>query len=543
MAVRILMAQMQATLGDVKRNGKKILNLMEEAVQKGADILLTPELSLCGYPPEDLIERREFLENCADELHRLTKASERFPSLTSIVGFPEITESRPFNSVAVIHAGKVVAIYRKACLPNYGVFDERRYFRVEEVPQPVTFTVKGHVFGVCICEDVWFKEPAQRAKKAGAQTLLVPNASPYEGGKLDSRIKVIRENLISQGLSVVYVNEAGGQDEILFDGRSMAMDQDGLKALLPAFEESGEVVEIGSDNRFTSTVIEPPQSTIEELYKALVTGLRSYYLTNGFKGIVLGLSGGIDSALVAKISVDAIGKDKVEAVMMPSAYTADMSREDAEKLAKNLGIRYEVIAIAPAFSAFNAMLKDRFEGFGVDVTEENLQARIRGTLLMAISNKTGKLLTATGNKSEMAVGYSTLYGDLAGGYAPIKDVWKTEVFALCRYINERAGYPLIPTRIITRPPSAELREDQKDEDSLPPYPVLDAILSSYVEKGASPEDIIQSGYDPETVKKVLAMLQRAEYKRRQSPIGTKVSKVAFGRDWRYPVSNSYKPLD
>lgn len=543
MTIRILMAQMQVVLGDIKGNGRKILNLMEEAVQKGADVLLTPELSLCGYPPEDLIERREFLEDCAEELRQLREASGRFPTLTTIVGFPEITEDRPFNSVAVIRAGEVQSIYRKACLPNYGVFDERRYFRVEDMPRPVTFTVRGHVFGVCICEDVWFREPAERAKQAGVQTLLVPNASPYEGGKLESRVKVIKENIISQGLNIVYVNEAGGQDEILFDGRSMAMDREGIKALLPAFEESSAVVEIDGDNRFTSPLIEPPQNNIGELYKALVTGLRSYYVANGFKGIVLGLSGGIDSALVAKISVDAIGKDKVEAVMMPSAYTADMSREDAEELAKNLEIRYEIIPISPAFHAFNDMLRDRFVGYETDVTEENLQARIRGTLLMAISNKTGKLLTATGNKSEMAVGYSTLYGDLAGGYAPIKDVWKTEVFALCRFINEKAGYPLIPTRIITRPPSAELREDQKDEDSLPPYSALDPILSSYVEKGASPEEIIRAGYDKEMVKKVLAMLQRAEYKRRQGPIGTKVSKVAFGRDWRYPVSNSYKPLD
>lgn len=543
MTVRILMAQMQVTLGDIKGNGRKIVDLMEEAVQKGADVLLTPELSICGYPPEDLIERREFLEDCAAELRQITKESQRFPNLTTIVGFPEITEDKPFNSAAVIHAGSVQAIYRKACLPNYGVFDERRYFRVEETPQPVTFTVKGHVFGICICEDIWFSEPVKRAKEAGAQTLLVPNASPYEGGKLPLRIETIKKNILSQDLNVVYVNEAGGQDEILFDGFSLAMDRDKIQVLLPAFEESTAVVEIEANNRIVPSLQVMPPNILEERYKALVTGLRSYYLANGFKGIVLGLSGGIDSALVAKLAVDAIGKEKVEAVMMPSAYTADMSQEDAKQLAENLGIRYEVIPIAPAFQAFNAMLQDRFEGYETDVTEENLQARIRGTLLMAISNKTGKLLVATGNKSEMSVGYSTLYGDLAGGYAPIKDVWKTEIFALCEYINEQAGYPLIPTRIIKRPPSAELRPDQKDEDSLPPYRILDGIASKYVEGGLSPEEIIKSGYDREMVKKVLAMLQRAEYKRRQSPIGTKVSKVAFGRDWRYPVSNSYKPLD
>ncbi len=536
-AAKIVLVQMGAVVGDLEGNSEKILSACK--LYPDADIAVTPELSICGYPPEDLIFHDRFLQDCQKAVLSLAKELKSMPQMHVLVGYPLKEGKNVFNVVSVLKNGQIVCTYKKHFLPNYGVFDERRYFTASDSEKGVIFTVKGVNYGINICEDIWHKDAPQKAKDAGAQILLIPNASPYEKGKSDIRFEVIQNNVTALGLDAVYVNMTGAQDEILFDGRSLFCDGNGKTFQLSSFAAETVAVDV-----LKGHVVVPKENRrkedIGDFYKALVTGLSSYISNNRFKGVVLGLSGGVDSALVLKISVDAVGADKVEAVLMPSRYTSDMSCTDAQQLANNLGVKHVTIPIEPAFKAFEGMLAKEFAGFAEDVTEENLQARIRGMILMAISNKKGYIVATTGNKSEMGVGYSTLYGDLAGGFAVIKDVYKTEVYKLCRWINETSAKPVFPENILTRAPSAELKPNQKDQDSLPEYPILDAILKLYLEDKTDPEEIIRKGFSKDDVLKTLRLVKRAEYKRRQAPIGPKVTSVAFGKDWRYPIVNKYK---
>ncbi|WP_302295969.1 NAD+ synthase [Parasutterella excrementihominis] len=535
--VVVSMAQLNQTAGDLEGNFKRIAEAAEKA--KHSDILVTPELSLCGYPPEDLLFLDSFLEDCAKKLNELVEYSTRFPKLHILAGYPLKEAGRLYNVVSVILNGKILLTYRKKNLPNYGVFDEERYFTPggEDV---CTFDVGDTRFGVNICEDIWFPEAPSQAKEQGAQVLLIANASPFEEGKEEQRLNMVRRHVNAIGMDACYVNMCGAQDEIVFDGETFACSADEVLARAPHMKESLLSVEVRK-GRICRGEDSQPLSDWAVLYEALVVSMRDYINKNGFKGVVLGLSGGVDSALVLKIAVDAVGNDKVLAVMMPSVYTSSLSRGDAAKLASRLGVRLETISIQGGYTAFEFMLAKQFNGMPHDVTEENLQARIRGVILMAISNKFGSMVATTGNKSEMAVGYSTLYGDLAGGFAVIKDVYKTQVYALCRWINECSKEnPVFPETILTRAPSAELRENQKDQDSLPDYSVLDEILRRFIEDREGPEEIVAAGFDRAVVDKVLRMVSRAEYKRRQSPIGPKVTKVAFGRDWRFPVTNKYR---
>lgn len=533
----VSMAQLDLTAGDLAGNRKKIIEAIEKS--READILVTPELSLSGYPPEDLLFLPNFINDCKNSLDELVSMSTKWPRLHILVGLPLAEEGSLYNAVCVIKNGEVIARYRKQKLPNYGVFDEARYFDAASNEASV-FWVGETCFGINICEDVWFSEPPMLAKKAGAQILLIPNASPYEVDKNAKRLRAIRDNVLSIGLEAVYVNVVGGQDEIVFDGLSFACSDQGRLIAAKAFEEDVTFV------HFNGKQLSPDQGSsaetfgdIQNLYRALVISLRDYVYKNGFDGVVLGLSGGVDSALCLKTSVDALGADKVLAVMMPSVFTSSLSREDAQKLSDRLGVRLITISIQEAYSAFENMLSDEFDGLPKDVTEENLQARIRGMILMALSNKFGRLVVTTGNKSEMAVGYSTLYGDLAGGFAILKDIYKTTVYKLCNWLNSQSREPVFPETVLTRAPSAELRENQKDEDSLPPYDVLDRILKLHIEGRKDEKEIVSEGFEPDVVKKVLALVHKAEYKRRQAPIGPKVTSVAFGRDWRFPVTNRY----
>ncbi len=532
----VILIQIEAVVGDLEGNCGKILEACGKFPE--ADIAVSPELSVCGYPPEDLIFHESFLRDCEAKVRELAEELKAFPRMHVLVGYPLARDGKVFNAVSVLNNGRILLTHRKTFLPNYGVFDERRYFSVPESQQAAVFEVKGTKFGINICEDVWHPDAPRLAKEAGAEVLLIPNASPYEKGKSDLRFKVIADNVTGIGLDAVYVNMTGAQDEIVFDGRSFVCDSQGRIREMASFKEETAEVLIRENKVFVAEE-KRTEEGLAHFYQALVTGLAEYVRNNRFKGVVLGLSGGVDSALVLKIAVDALGADKVEAVLMPSRYTSEMSVTDAEELAGNLGVRSVIIPIEPAFKAFKSMLSGEFEGYGEDVTEENLQARIRGMILMAISNKKGLMVATTGNKSEMAVGYSTLYGDLAGGFAVIKDVYKTEVYELCRWINEISEKRVFPENILTRAPSAELRPDQKDQDSLPEYSVLDAILKLYLEQKAEPEKIIESGFSKEDVLKTLRLVKRSEYKRRQAPIGSKMTAVAFGKDWRYPIVNRY----
>lgn len=535
--VIVSMAQLNQTAGDLEGNYRRILEAAEQS--QDADIVMTPELSLCGYPPEDLLFLDSFIEDCESYLNKLLTESSRFPNLYLLVGSPLKEKDKLYNAVFVIHNGSILLTYKKKNLPNYGVFDEDRYF-VSGETECCVFSVKGVKFGLNICEDVWFADAPAQAKEQGAQVLLIANASPYEENKAQSRLEMVRNHVNALGMDACYVNLCGAQDEMVFDGSSFAASAGKVLACAPHMSESILRVEVLDGKILPGVVAKQPQP-IERLYSALVMSLRDYVNKNNFKGVVLGLSGGVDSALVLKIAVDAVGKDKVLAVMMPSVYTSALSRTDAAELARRLGVRLETISIQEGYSAFEFMLAKQFDGKPKDTTEENLQARIRGVILMAISNKFGSMVATTGNKSEMAVGYSTLYGDLAGGFAVIKDVYKTQVYELCRWINEtNFEGPVFPETILTRAPSAELREDQKDQDSLPEYAVLDEILRRFIEGRQGPKEIAAAGFDAQTVGKVLSMVKRAEYKRRQAPIGPKVTKVAFGRDWRFPVTNKYR---
>jgi NAD+ synthase/NAD+ synthase (glutamine-hydrolysing) len=532
MPLKIAIAQINATVGDLSGNAARIADFAERAAAQGADLVLTPELALCGYPPEDLLLREDFYAACERELDLLAS---RVRGVALLVGHPLTRDGASFNAATLIDDGRRVATYCKQRLPNYEVFDEERYFDSGEVPCIVT--LKGVRCGINICADVWEAGTADQAREAGAEVLLVLNASPYHIGKQATRTDVLRQRIAATGLPVVYANLVGGQDELVFDGGSFALDSRGeIRCQLPRFEETLAIVEIENGEPLPGII--DAQTPIEaEVYQALVVGVRDYIGKNGFPGALIGLSGGIDSALTLCIAVDALGADKVRAVMMPSPYTAEISLADSREMIRLLGVRYDEIAIAPAMQTFASMLEKEFAGLSPDTTEENLQARIRGMILMALSNKTGSLVLTTGNKSEMAVGYCTLYGDMAGGFAVIKDIFKTLVYRLAHFRNT-ISYA-IPERIITRPPSAELKPNQTDQDSLPPYEVLDAIVEAYMENDQSPREIIAMGYAEADVRRVVRLLKISEYKRRQSPVGIRVTQRGFGKDWRYPITNRY----
>jgi NAD+ synthase (glutamine-hydrolysing) len=541
MTAKVAIVQMNSTVGDIAGNRVKIFEAARRAAEAGADVVLTPELSLVGYPPEDLLLRNAFYAKTREALAGLAADLAAFPDLHVVVGHP-LMEPGPgngdgarYNAASVLVHGKVLGTYRKHDLPNTTVFDEKRYF--ESADDTLVFAVKGTRFGVNICEDTWFPHAPARARAAGAEVLLVPNGSPYHMNKQHQRYEVMRENVVAQGLALVYANLVGGQDELIFDGHSFVMDAQGaLCAQLQHFEEDFRIVEFDGARPLAQPLPEP-LSLEAQVYQALVLGVRDYIGKNGFPGVLIGMSGGVDSALTLAIAVDALGADRVRAVMMPSQYTADISWLDSREMVGRLGVRYDEIPIGACFDAYRSTLAQEFAGLKEDATEENIQARIRGTLLMALSNKHGSIVLTTGNKSEMAVGYCTLYGDMAGGFAVIKDIAKTLVYRLCDYRNSVSE--AIPRRILTRGPSAELRENQLDQDSLPPYEVLDPIMRMYMEENHSIAEIVEAGFQPADVARVTRLIKINEYKRRQSPVGIRVTHRGFGRDWRYPITSRF----
>ncbi len=558
---KLAIAQINATVGDIDGNAKRIVDAARAAHAQGAALVLSPELGLTGYPPEDLLLRPAFMQACTQALAAMARALADCKGLAVVVGHPHQFGSsgdvrtkstavpQRFNAASVLRDGVVVATYCKRELPNYQVFDERRYFASgrDAGQGAVVVQAGGTRFGLLICEDAWFDEPARAARDAGAEALCVLNASPFHLDKADEREARMGQRARAVGLPLVYSHLVGGQDEIVFDGASFAVDANGTVAMrMPIFEEQVGLVDVTADGAVKG-VIAPRPSVEAQAWAALVLGVRDYVGKNGFPGAIIGLSGGIDSALVLAIAVDALGADRVRTVMMPSPYTADISWIDARDMATRVGVRYDEIAIAPMFDAFRASLSPQFQGLDEDTTEENIQARIRGTLLMALSNKSGWIVLTTGNKSEMATGYCTLYGDMAGGFAVIKDVAKTLVYRLAQWKNEQAnalasgGFgAVIPERIITRPPSAELKPDQTDQDSLPPYDVLDDILAQYMEDDRSIDQIVASGHDHATVERIAKLIRVNEYKRRQAPVGIRITHRAFGRDWRYPITSKFR---
>jgi len=538
--LRCVMAQLNLVVGDVDGNTSRIVAAAHEARDRwGADVVLLPELAVSGYPPEDLLFHSGMRTQVTHSIERLRR---EVRGITLIAGYPEYVGARIFNAAIVIRDGAVLANHRKACLPNYRVFDEKRYFTPGT--DPTVVELKGVKAGVLVCEDVWDPQPAAQARAAGAQVLLVINASPYEVGKQTQREQQVgRSRVAETGIPLVFLNLIGGQDELVFDGNSFVMDAKGeVSFRAPAFTEGMYVVDLAVDAAGVVTPVPgdivPLQGQEESVYGALVQGTRDYVDKHRFPGVVLGLSGGIDSALTLCIAVDALGADRVHSVAMPSRYTSQMSRDDAALQAMRLHVKHSEISIEGMFQATLAALQEEFAGRPPDTAEENIQSRCRGVLLMGISNKTGRMLLTTGNKSEMAVGYATLYGDMAGGFAPIKDCSKLLVYRLCAWRNAQS--PAIPLRVIERPPSAELRPDQKDTDSLPPYEILDPILEAFIEEDLSVDQITARGFDRKTVGRILDLVKRNEYKRRQAPPGVRVSGRAFGRDWRYPITSGYK---
>ncbi|GAC1400837.1 MAG: NAD+ synthase [Chloroflexota bacterium] len=578
--LRVALAQLNSTVGALRHNGDRIIDGIRRAESMDADVVAFPELALTGYPPEDLVLKPEFIADNVRELHRV---AESVGDITAVVGFVDTDGGDIFNAAAVIQNGQIVGRYHKFFLPNYSVLDEQRYFKAGT--EWAVYVVRGVKIGITICEDIWYPiGPGTLQSMAGAEVIVNINSSPFRSGKHNQRARMVATRAQDELSYVCYVNMVGGQDELIFEGASMIYDQDGETiAQGNFFDEDFLLADLDADAVFSARlhdtrrrqmilspeVFAAPGRTIEtplacpadrelrpsipqhcrrvltgaeEMYGALVLGTRDYLRKSGFTTAVIGLSGGIDSSLTAAVAVDALGAENVLGVSMPSRYSSKGSRTDAERLARNLGIRCITIPIENAFAAYLDMLAGVFDGLDPDLTEENLQARIRGNILMALTNKLGGLVLTTGNKSEMAVGYSTLYGDLAGGYAVLKDVFKTTVFELARYCNTAAEREIIPHAVIEKPPSAELRPDQRDEDSLPPYPILDAILEMYVEDDRSSSDIVAHGFDPVTVTRVINLVEHSEYKRRQAPPGPRITTRAFGKDRRLPIVNKYLDL-
>lgn len=538
-SIQLALAQINLCVGDIEKNTFQIIENIHLAKEKhSADIVIFPELAITSYPPEDLLLRPALHSQIKNSLKDICRVSN---GIDVIISYPLLLEDKLYNSCSLVRDKEIKATYHKHHLPNYGVFDEKRYF--EAGSETVIFDLHGVPTTLSICEDIWEAAPCQKAKNEGAKLIININASPFHSGKV-----VIRENLLKlraqeSGLDIIYTNLVGGQDELVFEGDSMAVNNVGKTIFrAPQFEEGLYIVSYSESHKDRFSVpdnfVYRALSQEESIYKALVLGVKDYVYKNGFKGAIIGLSGGIDSALTLCIAVDALGAENVEVLIMPSQFTAPMSNEDAQSQAETLGVRFNKIPISEPVAEFNKLLKSRFKNLPADTTEENIQARCRGILLMALSNKTGELVLTTGNKSEMAVGYSTLYGDMAGGFAPLKDIPKGMVFKLANWINK--NQQIIPQRVIDRPPSAELRENQKDEDSLPPYEVLDPILERYIELDQSPSEIIESGFDAEIVNQVVSLIDRNEYKRRQAAPGVRISERAFGRDRRYPITSGYK---
>ena len=535
---KIALAQFSPVVGDIDANVQKMIDQANEATKQNADLIVFPELSTIGYRAEDLFLRPSLTKRSENAF----KALSQVKNIVMVFGFVNQTEDgQRYNSAAVMKDGQILGIYNKQNLPNYSVFDEKRYF--SEGHQHLVFEYLGHKFGVLICEDVWSLPTVQQLAKLNVETALVLNASPYEVGKPQHRVATMSELAKQLNINLVYTNQVGGQDDLIFDGTSFVVNNSGTIATQAAtFKEELLIAEYEIENKaFKQGSIAPALDTMAEIYQSLVVATRDYVTRSGFPGVILGLSGGIDSALTLAIAVDAIGADKVQAVMMPYTYTAQISVEDAAEQAKNMGVTFGIAEINPIVNSFMQTLYPFFGNSPADATEENLQARSRGTLLMGLSNKFGNLVLSTGNKSELAVGYCTLYGDMVGGFAVLKDVYKTIVFELAKYRNSISETPVIPERVITRPPSAELRPDQKDQDSLPAYDVLDAILYAYIEEDVSQDDIIAKGFDKDVVEKVIKLVDRNEYKRRQGAIGPRITSRAFSRERRYPIVNGWKP--
>ena len=556
-SIRVALAQLNFRVGDFETNVELISEAYERAVEQQADLVVYSELAVCGYPPEDLLLKQQFLDDARAAVDQIAA---RTSNAVAVVGFPELEGDCLYNSAAICYQGSVKGIYRKQLLPNYSVFDEKRYFTPGASAGPI-IEIAGVAIGVSICEDLWFDEgPIDNQVSSGIGLVISLNASPYQRGKDLDRASTVIERVTRHKIPVVYVNQVGGQDELIFDGSSFVADSRGqLVARLPQFEEMIHVVDLEVEDSdcgelpvIVASPSQEPKNLIPEMsvskeeeetaevWKALVLATRDYVNKNGFDEVVIGLSGGVDSSLVAAIAVDALGSGRVHGVSMPSRYSSQGSKDDAAELAKNFNIDFETIPIEPGYTALTNMLEPVFEGHQSDLTEENLQSRLRGILLMAMSNKKGWLVLTTGNKSETSVGYSTLYGDTAGGFAVIKDCPKLLVYELCRWRNKQTSSGWIPEASITKPPSAELRPDQTDDQSLPPYEVLDPLLEAYVERDKTAGELISLGYDPEIVKRITGLVDLAEYKRRQSPPGPRISTKAFGKDRRLPITNRYR---
>jgi NAD+ synthase len=546
----IALAQLNPHEGQIEKNFSRIRAARAEGAALGADLVVTPEFSIAGYPAEDLLLKQAFIAHCRDAIERLAAdTADGGPGL--VVGGPWFEDGKLYNAALLLEGGRITAKRYKHELPNYGVFDDKRHFAPGPAPGPVTF--RGHRLGLMVCEDWWFPHVAETLAETGAEVLVSINGSPFEEAKHEHRIQLGISRVVETGLPFVFLAQVCGQDELVFDGASFVLNADrSLAVQMPAFEEAITLTRWSRTNHglvCEPHPIAPPAPRLERIYRAMTLGLGDYVNKNGFPGVLLGLSGGIDSAISAAVAVDALGSERVRAIMLPSPYTSRMSLDDAAEIAKNLGIRYDTVSIEPAMAAFDTMLKPIFGNALPDITEENIQSRARGMVLMAISNKTGAMVLTTGNKSEMSVGYATLYGDMCGGYSVLKDVYKTTVFELTRWRN--ANFPrgargpegiVIPDRVITRPPSAELKDNQTDQDSLPPYEVLDGILERLIEGEKSVDAVVADGFDRPTVLRVWKMLDRAEYKRRQAPPGVKITARAFGRDRRYPITNGFTAL-
>ena len=548
--LRVALCQINSVVGDINANTKRILAALAAAEEAGCHAAVFPELAITGYPPEDLVLKQRFVHDSRQAMERIATQS---GTCTAVVGFVDDADGC-WNAAGIAADGQLVGIYHKRELPNYGVFDERRYFR-PGTGDPGVHPMAGVAVGVSICEDAWVSGgPMGQLSAAGAEVIFNLNASPYHVGKLDQRLDVLRQRVSETGCAIVYANLVGGQDELVFDGASLVLDTDArVVAQAPAFQEHLLIAEVEVADRPELAAppvisqeinrVDPGLGELYEQYDALVLATRDYVHKNGFTDVGIGMSGGIDSSLVAVIATDALGADHVHGVLMPSRYSSDHSIADAEALCQNLGIDHRVIPVEPGHQAFLDMLAPSFDGMEPDLAEENVQSRIRGTLLMALSNKFGWLILTTGNKSESAVGYSTLYGDTAGAFAVIKDLWKLQVYAFASHRNQRAGRHLIPENVLVKPPSAELRPDQRDDQSLPPYEVLDPLLEAYVEGDLTPADLCGQGYDPELVSRITGLVDRAEYKRRQNPPGVRITAKAFGRDRRLPITNRYRGGD